>query len=210
MLESQGTGAPVAAVAGGNRTREDVVRAASRLFARKGYHGTSMRDLGDELGMLGSSLYSHVSGKNELLIEVVERGARLFNAVVDEAAETNGSAVDRLRQMVYGHTHVVIGHIDEARTFLFESRFLPEADRAKIVAMRDAYEKAYRDTIQEGVGDGSLTEGRDPGMTAIFILSVLNALIRWYRPAGARTADDIADEMWAFFADGILEEGRVG
>ena len=209
-MESQGTGAPVAAVAGGNRSREDVVRAASRLFARKGYHGTSMRDLGDELGMLGSSLYSHVRGKNELLIEIVERGATLFNAVVTEAAESDGSAVDRLRQMVYGHIHVVIGHIDDARTFLFESRFLPDTDRAKIVAMRDAYEKAYRDTIREGIAGGWVTAVRDPGLTAIFILSVLNAVIRWYRPSGERTADDIADEMWAFFAGGILEGGRVG
>jgi TetR/AcrR family transcriptional regulator, cholesterol catabolism regulator len=203
-LESTGVGAPVADQPGGNRTREDVLRAASRLFAKRGYHGTSMRDLGDELGMLGSSLYSHVRGKNELLIEIVGRGAGFFNAVVEEANQVDASAVERLRRLICGHVHVVIGHLDEARIFLFEARFLPEGDRQKIVAMRDAYEKVYRDTIRAGIGDGTLAPTMDPGMTAIFILSVLNALIRWYRPSGDRTEEEIAAEMWSFISNGIL------
>lgn len=207
-MESAGASA-TAAEPGGNRTREDVLRAASRLFAKRGYHGTSMRDLGEELGMLGSSLYSHVRGKNELLIEIVGSGARLFNAVLTQANENDRAAVDRLHDMVQGHVHVVVGHIDEARTFLFESRFLPEQDRQRIVAMRDAYEKAYRDTIREGIAEDSMKPGIDPGMTAIFILSVMNALIRWYRPSGDRTADAIAAEMWSFIAGGILTE-RTG
>jgi len=41
-------------------------------------------------------------------------------------------------------------------------------------------------------------------MTAIFILSLLNALIRWYRPSGTRKPDDIAGEMWSFVANGIV------
>ncbi len=185
------------------RTREDVVAAASRLFAKRGFHGTSMRDLGEELGMLGSSVYSHVRGKNELLVEVIGRGAEFFNEVVAAANETDGSAVDRLRDLVYGHVRVVVGHIDEARTFLFESRFLPTGDRLKIVEMRDAYEAAYRQTIQDGIDEGSIAPDIDPGITAIFILSVLNALIRWYRPSGERSADETAAEMWSFIENGI-------
>jgi AcrR family transcriptional regulator len=196
--------APATAGTAGSRSREDVVAAASRLFAKRGFHGTSMRDLGEELGLLGSSIYSHVRGKNELLVEVISRGAAFFNRVVDDAQRSEGAALDRLRQLVYGHVDVVIGHIDESRTFLFESRFLPEADRRKIIEMRDAYETAYRETIDAAVADGSLRPDIDPGITAIFILSVLNALIRWYRPSGDRGANQIATEMWSFIAGGIV------
>ena len=56
-------------------SRGDVVSAAGRLFAERGYQATSMRDLGKELGMLGSSLYAHVESKQDLLVEVVEEGA---------------------------------------------------------------------------------------------------------------------------------------
>ncbi len=167
-----------------------------------------MRDLGEELGLLGSSIYSHVRGKNELLVEVITRGAAFFNGVVADANSSDGMAVDRLRQLVFGHVNVVVTHLDESRTFLFESRFLPEADRQRIIEMRDAYEAAYRETIQAAVDEGSLLPRIDPGITAIFILSVLNALIRWYRPSGDRDADQIANEMWSFVAHGILSGDR--
>jgi AcrR family transcriptional regulator len=188
----------------GNRTREDVVIAAGHLFAQRGFHGTSMRDLGEELGMLGSSLYSHVEGKNELLVEVIRRGADLFNDVVTQATSIDEPAIEQLRRLVFGHVAVVIGHIDESRTFLFESRFLEDKDRLQIVEMRDAYETAYRRVIQRGITEGSIADDVDAGITAIFILSVLNALIRWYRPSGSRTADQIAGEMWSFISNGIL------
>lgn len=181
--------------------------AAGRLFAKRGFHGTSMRDLGEELGMLGSSLYSHVQGKNELLVEVIGRGAGMFNQVVVDADAAGGSARDRLRRLVHGHVITVVANIDEARTFLFEARFLPKKERAQIVAMRDDYERAYRETIEAGIAEGSFAPNLDPGLTAIFVLSVLNALIRWYRPSGERSAEEIATEIGRFVASGILAEG---
>ena len=105
-------------------SRDDVVSAAGRLFAERGYHGTSMRDLGNELGMLGSSLYSHVSSKEDLLVEIVERGAELFKRVALEANATGGSGADRLRKLISGHVAVVVANIEEVRTYLNEARFL--------------------------------------------------------------------------------------
>ena len=89
-------------------TRADVVAAAGRLFADKGYHGTSMRDLGKELGLLGSSLYAHVDSKEDLLVDVVAKGAGLFQASADEALALEGSARDRLEALIAGHVVVVL------------------------------------------------------------------------------------------------------
>jgi AcrR family transcriptional regulator len=207
-LSQSGAGGRPAGQSGTTRTREDVVLAAGRLFAKRGFHGTSMRDLGEELGLLGSSLYSHVQGKNELLVEVIRRGALMFSQVVADAAAADGSARNRLEHLVHGHVMTVVNNLDEARTFLFEARFLPQRERAQIVAMRDDYERAYRDTIAAGIAEGSFDPELDPGLTAIFILSVLNALIRWYRPTGERSADEIADAIGRFVASGILADGR--
>ena len=71
-------------------SRDDVIDAAGRLFAERGYHGTSMRDLGKALGLHGSSLYSHVSSKEDLLVEVVQRGAELFQRSAAAASSAPG------------------------------------------------------------------------------------------------------------------------
>jgi AcrR family transcriptional regulator len=179
-------------------TRADVVAAAGRLFADKGYHGTSMRDLGKELGLLGSSLYAHVESKQDLLAAVVEDGARLFQDSAQRALAVDGSADDRLHALVAGHIDVVLDNHDVVRTFLSEARVLDDVHRARVIAARDAYESAFREVIADGIGDGSFRADVDPKMSSIFILSILNAVQRWYRIGGALDRDQLADRINLF------------
>lgn len=179
-------------------SRDDVVRAAGRLFADRGYHGTSMRDLGKELGLLGSSLYSHVSSKQDLLVEVVEEGARLFEESAERALAVAGKASDRLDALIAGHVDVVIENIDVARTFLNEARVLDAAHRSRIVHARDHYEEAFRGVIRDGKRDGSFSADVDPKTASIFILSILNAVERWYRPDGPLDRDALVAELARF------------
>lgn len=179
-------------------TREDVVRAAGRLFADRGYHGTSMRDLGKELGLLGSSLYSHVSSKQALLVDVVEEGAHLFEESAAIALAAEGSASDRLTALIAGHVDVVVDNIDVARTFLNEARMVDGEHRSQIIAARDHYEDAFRSVIREGIEEGSFAPDVDPKTASIFILSILNAIERWYRPGGELDRDGLVEELTGF------------
>jgi AcrR family transcriptional regulator len=184
-------------------TRSDVVAAAGRLFAERGYHGTSMRELGKELGLLGSSLYSHVDSKQDLLVEVVEEGARLFQASAKQALSTEGKARDRLDALVVGHVNVVLDNVDVARTFLNEARMLDSDHRRRVIEVRDHYEGVFRSVLAEGVRDGSFRFDIDPKTTSIYVLSVLNALERWYDPTGPLDRYQLADELKRFVIDGI-------
>lgn len=179
-------------------TRADVVAAAGRLFAQRGYHGTSMRDLGRELGLLGSSLYSHVESKQDLLVEVVEEGARLFQEAAGSAAAESSPGADRLRALIRGHIGVVLDHQDVARTFLNEARVLDPSHRERVLAARDRYEEVFRAAIAAGREDGSLRPDADPKLDGIFILSILNAVDRWYRPEGEMGREELVEEIWRF------------
>ncbi len=183
-----------------SNTREDVVAAAGRLFGARGYEGTSMRDLGRELGMLGSSLYSHIGSKQDLLVEVVRRGARLFEASAQAGVDTPGSARDRLRALVAGHLEVVLDHRDEVRTFLNEARALDDEHRQRILEARDRYEQAFRTVLKEGVADGSFRPDLDPVLASIFLLSILNAVERWYDEEGRVSRSELAERILEFAA----------
>lgn len=179
-------------------TRSDVVAAAGRLFAARGYHGTSMRDLGRELGLRGSSLYSHVSSKEDLLVEVIERGAERFQASADRAMAGSDDPAERLRSLIAGHIGVVLDHADEVKTFLDEARSLEAPNREKVIAARDAYEQTFRQVIREGSGTGVYSADIDPKYAAIFILSILNATERWYDHSGPLDREELIQEMVRF------------
>jgi AcrR family transcriptional regulator len=162
-----------------------------------------MRELGKELGLLGSSLYSHVESKQDLLVEVVEEGARLFQESAEHALSIEGKARDRLDVLVVGHVDVVLDNVDVARTFLNEARMLDTDHRQRVIEVRDHYEGVFRSVLDEGIRDGSFRFDIDPKTTSIFILSVLNALERWYDPKGPLDRQGLANRLKRFVIDGI-------
>ena len=185
-------------------TREDVIAAAGRLFAARGYHGTSMRDLGRELGLHGSSLYSHVTSKEDLLVAVVERGSERFEASAQAALASSRLPLERLRALMSGHIDVVLDHANETKTFLDEAKSLDPDRRALIVGARDRYEQTFRDVLAEGSQDGTFAPDLDPKTTAIFILSILNAVERWFDSGGRLDRDGLKQEIGAFVEKSLI------
>ncbi|HEY5578708.1 MAG TPA: TetR/AcrR family transcriptional regulator [Acidimicrobiia bacterium] len=183
-------------------TKDDVVKAAGKLFSERGFHGTSMRDLGGVLGLEGSSLYAHITGKDQLLLEVISRGAAMFQGLADEVLSSQDPPDVKLRSLIHGHVLIVVDHIDEARTFLNEARFLPEPQRTRVLELRRRYQDAYEEVIRRGMAAG-LWRQHPPQLMAIFILSVLNALDRWYRPQGLRSPQDLAVDIYEFVTGGL-------
>ena len=186
-----------------SNSRADVISAAGRLFARQGYHGTSMRDLGRELGLHGSSLYSHIESKEELLVQVVEQGAELFTSAAGAAFEGEGDPSERLRRLVAGHVDVVLDNIDVARTFLNEARSLDGKQRRRVIDARNSYEEMFRRVLREGRGTGAFRADLDPALGAIFVLSILNAVDRWYSPTGRLSREELVEELFDFVLGGL-------
>src|SRR3954465_6338097 len=110
--------------------RADLTRAAARLFAEKGYHGTSTADLAEAMGVQKGSLYAHIDSKADLLWEVTREGAEAFHAALDAVPE-DGSAVHRLRAAPGGRLRVASDNLDIATVSTREWRYL-EGERREL------------------------------------------------------------------------------
>jgi TetR/AcrR family transcriptional regulator, cholesterol catabolism regulator len=188
-------------------TRDDIVAGAGRRFATHGYHGTSMRDLGEDLGILGSSIYAHVGGKQELLVAVVERGAEFFSASADAALARSSDPLDALAGLISGHIDVVLDHRSEARTYLAEVTFLDGSERRRIAAARRRYEDVFARTIADAQETGLVRDDLDPRLGAIYVLSILNTIDRWYDEDGRLPREDFASDVFSFLCRGLCGRG---
>ena len=184
-------------------SRHDVIATARRLFAQKGFHGTSMRDLGKELGLLGSSLYSHVGSKDELLVDVVREASVQFQSLADEVAAMAAPAPERLARLVEGHLEILIKDPDQARTFLDETRFLPDDDRVDAVALMDRYQAVFRDVVEAGQREGVFRVDLDVSLAANLTLSLLNGTSRWYSEDGGLSVPELAVEIQELLTRGV-------
>ena len=193
----------------GRRSRDDVVRAAARLFAERGYHGTSMRDLGDTLGLVGSSLYAHIGSKNELLEEIVSNGVQLCLDLAERVLSSGEGPLDKLRALIVGHAGLVGVNIESWAAFAIEYRFLPDEQRERVVQLRDRYQSAYRTVLKDGVADGTFREDLDDHLVATTLLSLLNAMSGWYRPDGELSAEELGERIFDVISRGIGPDARL-
>jgi len=179
--------------------REELTRIAARLFAEKGYQGTSLADLADGLGVQKPSLYHHIASKEDLLWEVARDGASAFHAALDGVPE--GGAAERIRLALRAHLAVVAAQLDVATVFVREWRFLSGERRDAFVAERRRYEERVRDLFREGVEGSDLRTDLDVATAALLFLSAANWAYTWLRP-GADT-DALADRAFAVLLDGM-------
>ena len=185
------------------RSREDVIRAAGRLFAERGYHGTSMRDLGDALGLHGSSLYAHVGSKNELLEDLVADGVRQCLALAERVLATPAGPDTKLEALIVGHVELVVANLDTWSTFVNEYRFLADEERSRVVKLRDDYQAAFRRVLRAGVDRSVFRADLDIHRTATLVLSMLNAVPGWYRPDGGQSGVQVGKGIFDLVLGGI-------
>ena len=123
--------------------RSELTRQAARLFAEKGYHGTSIGDLAEAMGVQKGSLYAHIESKADLLWEVAREGADAFHAALD-AIPDELSAVEKIRRALRAHLRVVGEQLDVATVFVREWRYLSGERREAFLAERRRYEERFR------------------------------------------------------------------
>jgi AcrR family transcriptional regulator len=180
--------------------RTELTRAAARLFAEKGYHGTSVGDLAQALGVQKGSLYAHIDSKADLLWEVAREGAEAFHAALDAVPE-DGPVLERIEAALRAHLRVVAEQLDVATVFVREWRYLEGERRERFVAERRRYEERVRALFREGRELGRLRADLDDGTAALLMLSAANWAYTWLRPGTA--TDALADRFTALLLDGM-------
>jgi AcrR family transcriptional regulator len=180
--------------------RAELVRTAARLFAERGYDGTSMGDLAEAMGVQKGSLYSLTDSKQALLAEAMREGAAAFHTALDAVPE-HLPAPERARLALRAHLGVVAGQLDVATVFTREWRALEGEPRAEIVEARRRYEERWRALFREGVERGELRADLDADTAALLVLSAANWAYTWLRP-GVDT-DALADGFAEIALDGM-------
>jgi AcrR family transcriptional regulator len=180
--------------------RSELTRQAARLFAEKGYHGTSIGDLAEAMGVQKGSLYAHIESKADLLWEVAREGAAAFHAALDEIPDEL-PATQKIRLALRAHLRVVAEQLDIATVFVREWRYLDGDRRDAFIAERRRYEERFRALFREGRELGDLRTDLDDATATLLALSAANWAYTWLR-SGEGT-DDLADRFYALLLDGM-------
>ncbi len=196
-------------------TRERIRREAAALFRVKGYNGTSMAELANEVGLAKSGVYHHFPCKQDLLSEIIELTVNRVTPRLAAVVDSDLPPEEKLRRAVTLHTVEAIRDRDAVACFIEEGRFLDDERWSAHLANRDHYEQLFRRILAEGIESGVMAP-QDVGLSVRALLGMCNSVVRWYRHDGDATAEEVAD-VFARIAlggtiglceDGVSIEGR--
>lgn len=186
---------------------------ATRLFAERGFAGTSLQDIAEAVGLTRPALYHYVSNKDDLLAklvaEITEDSAAGMAAI---AARDDLGPAEQLRQIVAGAVRRQGEHAARFRLLILSEADLPERIATVHAAGRRSVLRTMTGVIEVGVADGTFRPV-DPRIAALGVLGLSNWVAWWYSPDGRTDLDQVcaalADQAVAGLLAGTDAPGRA-
>ncbi|MBO0911337.1 MAG: TetR family transcriptional regulator [Acidobacteria bacterium] len=186
-------------------SRQEILRAAARLFQQQGYDATSMNDVAAALNLSKGGLYHHFQSKDEILFNLMSHALDITEERVIAPAKQIGDPEQRLRTVIRRHIAVVLSERDrEITVMLHENHPLSPALRKEINARKKDYVHFLENLIAEaGRAQGSETSV-SPRAAAFALLGMINWIYQWYRPEGSLQEEDIVRQYTEIFFRGAF------
>lgn len=182
--------------------KEQITETAAKLFRKKGYIATTMRDLAAELGIEAASIYHHVKSKEELLETICFDMANKFILNAKEVNDIYFNAEEKLRLAIKLHIETITLNQNKSAVFLQEWRNLSEPNLSKFKMLRDQYENQFTIIIIDGENE-DIFDFADKKFAVLSILSTINFVNEWYNPEGKMNAAEIAEKLSNFILGGL-------
>lgn len=184
----------------------EIVAAAAKVFARRGYHGASTQDIADVLGIRQASLYYYFESKEAALEAVCAEGMEDYAVRAQRILKAPERGADKVARLVFHHLAPMAERHDFTLVFLRERRFLPEPARARIRALELRYERLIERIIQQAIDTGEFRADLDARMATLALLGLGNSAAAWYGREPGATLERIT----ASYVDLLVRAFRKG
>ncbi len=176
----------------GPETREAIDAAAIELFARLGYHATSMRALAAAADVQPAAIYHWYPNKEAILIQLQDDFMEQLTEKVEGAVRVQDGPVLQLAAAVREHVVFHGLHCSEAFVTDSEIRALTDGPRRALIAQRDAYQAMFGEMIRDGIRDGTLRTS-DVHVATYAILLQCTGVALWFDPDGPLGLEEVAE-----------------
>jgi AcrR family transcriptional regulator len=175
----------------GPATRADIDAAALDLFARLGYHATSMRAIAAAAGIQPAAIYHWYPSKEALLVHLQDDFMDRLTDKLEAAMAAEERAALKLAAAV--REHVIFHGLNTRAAFVTDSEIRalgPEAKR-RLIAQRDAYQDIFIEATEGGVSDGSFRVSNSKVAMYSTLLACTGVAL-WFDPDGPLALDEVA------------------
>jgi TetR/AcrR family transcriptional regulator, cholesterol catabolism regulator len=184
--------------------REELLAIAATLFAERGFKNTTVRDIADAAGILSGSLYHHFDSKEAMVDELLDTFQTELWKQYDEIEASELTPRAKLEAVVRASFDAIDHHHSEVAIFQNDATYLLTFERFAYLGERNnKFRTLWTGLLEAGVASGELRSDLDVELVYRFLRDTVWVAVRWYRPGGALTPADVADQYLTILLEGI-------
>ncbi|MGX5831819.1 TetR/AcrR family transcriptional regulator [Mesorhizobium sp. 43Arga] len=186
--------------------QEEILDAASRLIAERGFRAVTVDDISAEMGFTKSIVYYYMKNKNEILWRIFERIDETYASGLDEALKSGGSPTQVLAAVVRQHMLNVMSHHEWSTIYNRDENELTDEQRNIVMSNRRKYSKRIQDLYAKGVADGSLRD-TPPLIAVCCLIGACNWSYTWFKPTFKYTTEEVTSSFAELLIKGVALQG---
>ena len=184
--------------------RDELLAIAARLFAERGFKNTTVRDIADAAGILSGSLYHHFDSKEAMVDELLDSFQQSLWQQYDAIESSDSTPREKLEAVVRVSFDAIDQHHSEVAIFQTDAAFLATFDRFAYLEERNIrFRDLWTGLLTEGVASGELRSDLNVELVYRFLRDTVWVAVRWYRPGGELSPEQVADQYLHILLDGI-------
>lgn len=183
----------------------EILDAAAHVFAEKGFHGASTKDIADRLGIKQAGVYYYFKSKDAMLADVCRLGVQGYVEHAVAISKSDSPVTVKLRLTIREHLlpfHHIRHHV---RVFHAERRYLVGENREQVRKLANKYERVLRSIFQQGVANGELRKNLDTKLATLALLGMCNSVSVWYDGKTEAEINKIADAYADIIISGVVK-----
>ena len=187
---------------------EFILRTAARIFAEKGYHSTTMRDISRETNVSLAGLYHYCKSKEELLFLIQDNCfGRVLERLQERLREAAGP-VEKLRLVIENHLSFFAANMAEMKVLSHEADSLAGELRARVSGKKQQYTQLARQILSEVQQSRAGAEPKiDLTVATYALFGMMNWIYNWYDPRGLLSVGELVENVTRLFFSGFLAGG---
>ena len=183
--------------------KDEIVKVAATLFRKRGYSAITMRDIASEMDIKAASLYNHISGKQEILADIILEVAQEFTTGMNQVISKQSSTLKKLENLIELHIDITLNHSEALASLNNDWMHLEGDNLNAFIKMRDEYEDNFRELIKTGIEVNEIRSAH-PEVILFSILSTLRTLHLWYEKRGKLDVNVLKKDMVSVLLKGIM------
>jgi AcrR family transcriptional regulator len=185
-----------------------ILKTSAKIFAEKGFHHTSVRDISRATKMSLSGLYYYFATKEELLFLIQERCFLTLLQRWEQAQAANPDVRARIRAFAENHLSFFLHNMPEMKVMAHEDESLTGEFDEKILVLKRRYVKVIMDLLGE-LQNQEGGKGIDLRVATFALFGMMNWIYTWYQPKRDLAVPQLIEQMLRIYFFGLLKSGAV-